>query len=66
MTQDSIKITILEDGTIKVETDEVGQANHASADRFLAEMARLAGGQTETTKKPHTHSHHGHGITHTH
>ena len=62
MTNDSIKITILDDGTIKVETDEVGQANHLSAEKFLAEMSRLAGGSSETLRRPHAHGAH----THTH
>ena len=68
MTNDSVKIIVLEDGTIRVETDQVGQANHMSAEKFLEQMARLAGGETETVRKgkAHTHHHHGQSITHTH
>lgn len=61
MQSDQLKITVLEDGTIKVETDEVGQANHLSADKFLEAMSRLAGGDTETIRKGRTHAHHHHG-----
>ncbi len=66
MSSDEIKITILADGTIKVETDGVGQANHLSADKLLATMARLAGGTTETIRKPQAHTHAHHGVSHTH
>ena len=66
MQSDELKITILDDGTIKVETDQVGQANHMSADKFLAEMARLAGGQTETVRKSAGHTHTHHGVAHSH
>jgi hypothetical protein len=66
MAADEIKITILEDGTIRIETDQVGQANHTSADKLLEQMARLAGGQTETVRKSNTHTHHHHGVAHSH
>ena len=66
MQNDELKITILDDGTIKVETDQVGQANHLSADKFLETMARLAGGQTETVRKGNAHTHSHHGVAHTH
>ena len=68
MTNDSIQITILQDGTIRVSTDEVGQANHLSAEKFLEAMARLAGGESELQRKGRAHAHtHSHdGITHTH
>lgn len=68
MKTDALKISILPDGTIKMETDDVGQANHASADRFSAMMARLAGGATETTRKgagqTHGHVHHAREAGH--
>jgi len=46
---DKLVIEILEDGTIKTTTDEVGTANHDNAEQFLRAMARLAGGETTTT-----------------
>ena len=64
MTNDKIKITILEDGTIRVETDQVGQANHMSADNFLKMMAQLAGGPTMVTKKGAGLHHHHHDHEH--
>jgi hypothetical protein len=56
---DRIKITILDDGTIKTDTDAVSMPNHANAEAFLRETARLAGGTVERkTKQGHaTHSH---------
>jgi hypothetical protein len=67
---DKIIITILEDGTIKTQTDTVSAPNHQSADKFLADMARLAGGATEVVRKGkgshhhHVHAHEGHGSSH--
>lgn len=54
---DELIITILEDGTIRTETSSFSPANHQSAEEFLGEMARLAGGATQRTKRPHTHTH---------
>jgi hypothetical protein len=51
MRTDTLKITILEDGTIKTETDKVSMPNHASAEMFIRECARLAGGTTEVKNK---------------
>jgi hypothetical protein len=66
MNMDKLKITILQDGTIRVETDEVGQANHLSADKFLQAMARMAGGETTTERKGKGHVHQHGGIYHEH
>jgi len=66
MKHDEITISILPDGTIKVETDQVGQANHLSADKLLEMMARLAGGTTETVRKAKGHTHTHHGVAHSH
>lgn len=69
MGKDSIEYEILEDGTIKWTTGQVSAANHSNADRFLAEVGRLMGGETQIERRQdvtagrHTH---GHGHTHTH
>ncbi len=64
MKSDSIKITILEDGTIKMDTNRISMPNHLSAEKFILECVRLAGGTTEAKQK---HGHHHHGThTHTH
>lgn len=44
-----MQITILEDGTIKVETDRISQANHMTAEAFLRNIAQ-AGGAQQTQK----------------
>lgn len=60
---DIIDIEILNDGTIKFKTDKISEANHLSADEFLAEAIELAGGEHKTIQrqhgaKAHKHSHH--------
>lgn len=64
---DTITVEVLEDGTIRTETDKISSANHGTADNFLKEMFRLACGRTEIKfKRPvavvegdHAH-HHSH------
>ena len=48
---DTIKIEILEDGTISIDTDSISGQNHVSADSFLAEITKLSGGVRTTEKK---------------
>ena len=68
---DKLVIEILQDGTIKTTTDDIGAVNHDNAEQFLRAMARLAGGETtrrrRTDAKPsHAHSHtDGHVQQHT-
>lgn len=47
---DQIQVTILEDGTIKVETGKVSGQNHMNAESFLREMSKLAGGPISVRK----------------
>lgn len=68
MTQDSIKIQILADGTLKIITDPVSPANHKNADELLDFITKLAGGTVQRERRPdakgHTHQHGG--VWHTH
>ena len=57
---DTLNITILEDGTIKVETDKVSPANHMNAEQFLKFCAERAGGKTDRQRRGHTHGEHHH------
>ena len=57
---DTMTITILDDGTIRTETDPVSQANHSNAEAFLRLVSELGGGKTERKRK------HGHTHTHAH
>ena len=67
---DEIKISVLPDGTIKIETDKVSAANHTNAEGFIREIFRLAGGTGRRTLKTGAslaHAHHLHtqdGHTH--
>jgi hypothetical protein len=65
---DKIKISVLEDGTIKTETDRVSLPNHANAEGFLREILKLAGGTIERRNKHGvtTHSHHHGQDFHSH
>lgn len=68
---DTIKIEVLEDGTIKTTTDKVSMPNHANAEAFLREVARLAGGKTERKARHghiggHVHEHEHGGEFHSH
>ena len=46
---DSMQITILEDGTIKIETDKISMQNHMTAEAFMRNVAQ-AGGTKQTQK----------------
>lgn len=63
MKEDKLTVVILPDGRIRMEADKISQANHGSAESFVRDVARLAGGQTSRKSKhkhgrtSHTHSH---------
>lgn len=65
---DRIKITVLDDGQIKIETPGISGANHCSADELLGEIERLAGGERETekTRRGHAHIVSGEKVYHKH
>lgn len=66
---DQMQITILDDGTIKVETDRISQANHMTAEAFMRNMASACGGKQDRKQKHGTHHHHHHhhlGAGHSH
>lgn len=68
MEQEQFTIEILGDGTLKTTTDEVSAANHDSAESFLRNIRKLAGGPTHVerrTDREHTHDHvHQHEHVH--
>jgi hypothetical protein len=57
---DTLKMIILEDGTIRTETDRVSAPNHQSAEAFLSDITRATGGEATRTRKAHGHHHQGH------
>ena len=65
---DKMKITILEDGEIKIETEGISGANHCSADELLKMIEKLAGDERQTIKKRpgHVHVVNGQHVYHNH
>lgn len=68
MKQDVLKVTILDDGTLKIETDAVSPANHTNAEGLLKALATLTGGDVERKRRgtAHTHVHTHNNQTHSH
>jgi len=60
---DRMIITVLDDGTIKTETDKISAPNHSNAEAFIREMFALAGGQAKRTLKTGASLH---GALHAH
>lgn len=59
MVEQKIVIDVLEDGTLRIETGDMGKGVvHTQADAALGEIARLMGGATEKQKLPQRHRHH--------
>lgn len=59
MDKGEMKIEVLPDGRIKVETGDMGTGpQHKSADDFLALVAKMMGGDVEVEKTKHGHHHH--------
>lgn len=54
MQADKMTIEILEDGTIKTTSDKISIPNHASAEAFLKDVARLAGGESTRARRTMT------------
>jgi hypothetical protein len=66
---DVLEIEILDDGTIKITTPNISNANHKAADDFVALIATLAGGKVEKQRGKHGHGHvhaHADGTVHQH
>jgi len=63
---DRIPIEVLEDGTISITTDAISGQNHQSADEFLKDLAKVAGGTVQIKDRPQKASHHHHNHGHQH
>lgn len=59
---DTLRLVILEDGTIRTETDRVSAPNHQSAEAFLATVTKLTGGDATRQRKGHHHHHHAEHV----
>ena len=66
MQTDSIRITIETDGTIKLVTDEISLANHATAEDVIQQILTLSGGELERTQRLTLTHHHHHTDEHLH
>lgn len=63
---DTIKIEILEDGTIKMTSDPISAPNHQNAEEFFQNVGRLAGGEVTREKRTDVDHEHHHGHDHSH
>lgn len=63
---DKIKVEILPDGSIKMETDTISLANHVSIEGFVSELTIAAGGLEERLPKSGTIGHHHGDYYHEH
>ena len=60
-----IDVRILDDGTVRAETGDMGGVHHKAADDFLKVLQQLMGGNVQTDKAKHGHHHH-HDHDHDH
>ncbi len=60
-----IKITILDDGTARIDTDQITGPAHQAAESALLWIARELGGDVSRVKKSNSHTHH-HNHEHEH
>ena len=70
MAQDIIRVSITEEGIVKLDTDRISAVNHVTAERLVGEIAKLAGGTTTKRHKHggklHSHHHEGEHESHGH
>jgi len=69
----NIECTILENGTVRIDTDQISGPNHATAEAALAWIAKEMGGEVKRTRRininqtVHVHDHdHDHDHDHSH
>lgn len=61
-----IRIKVLDDGKISVETDDLSGENHVSADQLMKMFDQMLGMPIEVKKKDKGLHHHHHGHSHQH
>lgn len=63
----TLRITILADGSLRTETDRFSAAVHQTAEEFLRGLTVSTGGPAERrAKHGHVHTHTHDGVTHSH
>lgn len=65
MAQNEMTVDILENGDVRIVTDEFSGAVHMSADAFMAFVQKELGDPASKVIKTHNH-HHGHNHHHHH
>lgn len=63
---DIIDVTILDDGSIKIETDKISPANHVGADALVKTITEKLGGKMKIQPKGGKAHHHHHEHEHKH
>jgi len=53
MGMDVMKVEILDDGTVSIQSKEISEKNHMSADELLDSIEDMVGGQRQTTPVEH-------------
>ena len=54
---DEIRVEFMDDGRVKVETDQVSPANHTNAENMMRFLAEELGAPKSKVRKAHTHAH---------
>ena len=63
---DRMTLTVLDDGTAKLEVGGISGANHVKAEDILKQFTKLMGGSYQDEKSKHAHRHHQHTTTQRH
>lgn len=67
MAQNDITVTILENGTARIDTDAIAGPAHQAAEAALLWIAKELGGPATRTGRAHSHTHaHDHEHEHDH
>ena len=63
---DKMDIEILEDGTMKISTDQISMPNHTGAEGLIRELVKAAGGDSNRVRKANHVIHEHNGTFHSH
>lgn len=63
---DKMEIEVLDDGTLKISTDQISTANHTNAEGLQRELIKVSGGEVDRQKKAGMHYHEHGGVYHSH
>jgi len=66
MNTNEMKVKILADGTVRIDTGSVGGPEHMAAEKMLQWIAEQLGGQATREQLAQHHHHHNHQHQHQH